>query len=503
MSADESIKDEELSGDTAVAEAEGEETPSLSLEVEVAKPSPCERRIAVTISREDIDRYLDNAYSELMPTASVPGFRAGRAPRKIVEQKFKGDVVDQVKGSLLMDSLTQVSEEQDFAAISEPDLDLEAVEMPDEGPLTFEFNIEVRPEFDLPKWKGLKINRPVHEYSKEDIDAQVEQMLARYGQLVPADEAAVEGDYLTANLVASHDGKEVASDEESVLRIRETLSFVDGQIEGFAKIAEGAKAGDKLSAKVTLTDNAPNVDLRGKEISLEIEVLEVKRLKLPELTEEFLQEIGNFEAEGDFRDAVQKNLERQLEHAQQQKARQQISELLAEAADWELPPALLKRQSVRELERATMEMQRSGFSEAEIRARENALRQNSKESTAASLKEHFILERIAEEEEVDVEEGDYDREIFLISMQSGESPRRVRAQLEKRGMMDVLRNQIIERKVMELVQAEAKFVDEPFDPPKQDVEAISFAAGGDLGDIPEATDSAESTEENAAETKDA
>ena len=497
MSADETIKDEELSGDTAVAEAEGEETTPLSLEVEVGKPSACERRIAVTISREDIDRYLDNAYSELMPNASVPGFRAGRAPRKIVEQKFKGDVTDQVKGSLLMDSLTQVSEEQDFAAISEPDLDLEAVEMPDEGPLTFEFNIEVRPEFDLPKWKGLKIARPVHEYSKEDVDAQIEQMLAKYGQLVPSEGAAADGDYLTVNLVVTHDGNEIARDEERVLRIRETLSFFDGKIEGFAKIADGAKAGDKLTAKLTLTDNAPNVELRGKEIALDFEVLDVKQLKLPELTEEFLQEIGNFEAEGDFRDAVQKNLERQLEHAQQQKAREQISELLAEAADWELPPALLKRQSVRELERAVMEMRRSGFSETEIRARENALRQNSKESTAASLKEHFILERIAEEEEVDVEEGDYDREIFLISMQSGESPRRVRAQLEKRGMMDVLRNQIIERKVMELVQEQAKFKDEPFDPPKQDVEAVSFAAGGGMGEIPEAT------ETEAAETEEA
>ncbi|MEM6798744.1 MAG: trigger factor, partial [Planctomycetota bacterium] len=184
----------------------------------------------------------------------------------------------------------------------------------------------------------------------------------------------------------------------------------------------------------------------------------------------------------------QKDLERQLEYAQQQKARQQISELLTDSADWELPPGLLKRQSVRELERAVMELRRSGFSEAEIRARENALRQNSTESTAASLKEHFILERIAEEESIDVEDGDYDREIFLMAMQSGESPRRVRAQLEKRGLMDVLRNQIIERKVMEVVQSNAEFDDEPYTPPRPTTEGVPFAAGGAEGDIPEAED---------------
>ena len=78
-----------------------------------------------------------------------------------------------------------------------------------------------------------------------------------------------------------------------------------------------------------------------------------------------------------------------------------------------------------------------------------------------SLKEHFILERIAEEENIEAEEGDFEKEIFLIAMQSGESPRRVRAQIEKRGLMDVLQNQIIERKVLELVQANAKFTDKP------------------------------------------
>lgn len=489
----EEIEDETTN--TAVAEApEGEDPQPLSLEVDIAKPSACERRIAVTVSRDDIDRYLDNAYSDLMPNASVPGFRTGRAPRKLVVQKFKDEVTDQVKGSLLMDSLAQVSETEEFAAISEPDLDLEAVEVPAEGPLTFEFKIEVRPEFDLPKWKGLELKRPVHEFGAEDIDAHIEQMLAKYGQLVPHEGPAEEGDYLVANLRGEADGKELARDEERVVRIRETLSLVDGRIEDFAKLATGAKEGDKLTVEVTLSGSAPNEELRGKAVTLEIEVLEVKKLRLPDLDEDFLKEIGNFESEGDFRDAVQKDLERQLEYEQQKVARGQISSSLTESADWELPPGLLKRQSVRELERAVMEMRRSGFSEAEIRARENELRQNSSASTAEALKEHFILERIAEEQDLDVEDGDYDREIFLMSMQSGESPRRVRAQLEKRGLMDVLRNQIIERKVMELVQSEAKFIDEEFTPPKTSAEGVPFAVGGAEGDIPEATE--EETDED-------
>jgi trigger factor len=245
-----------------------------------------------------------------------------------------------------------------------------------------------------------------------------------------------------------------------------------------------------------LTQDAPNAELRGRAIEVEFQVLDVKQLKLPELTEEFLQEIGSFKTEQELRDAIRQNLERQVEYQTQQDARRQITALLTKSADWELPPGLLDRQSARELERAVMELRRSGFSEAEIRARENQLRQNSKASTATALKEHFILERIAEEENVDAEEGDYEKEIFLIAMQSGESPRRVRAQLEKRGLMDVLRNQIVERKVLERVQKEAKFKDEKYEPPKVDTEAISMAAGGGSGAaIPSVTEAKEEADE--------
>ena len=91
----------------------------------------------------------------------MPGFRKGRAPRKLVESKFRHSVSDQVKGSLLMDSLSQVTDEQDFSAIGEPDFDYEAISVPDEGDFKFQFQIEVRPEFKTPDWKGAKLTKPV------------------------------------------------------------------------------------------------------------------------------------------------------------------------------------------------------------------------------------------------------------------------------------------------------------------------------------------------------
>jgi len=478
----------DVANDHGDGDDSGEAPEKLNLEVEIASPSACERHVTVTVSRADIERYMDRAYSELMPEASVPGFRAGRAPRKLVENRFKKEVSEQIKGSLLMDSLRQISEEQSFTAISEPDLNLDALEVPQEGPMAFEFDIEVRPEFDMPKWKGLKLIRPVRDFSDDDIDQNLQKMLTRFGELEPHDGPASEGDYLTVNIVTSSNGKQLVRDEDRVTQIRPTLSFSDGRLEGFDKLMNGVKAGDKRTGKVALTQDAPNEEVQGKEVDVEFEILEVKQLKLPELTEEFLQEMGGFDSEEKLREAIRANLQRQLEYEQQQGIRGQITSSLTEAANWELPPALLERQSARELERAVMELRRAGFSEAEMRARENQLRQNSAASTARGLKEHFILERIAEDAEIEAEEGDFEKEIFLMAMQSGESPRRVRAQIEKKGLMDVLQNQILERKVLELVQGEAKFKDEPYEPERLDEEAIYVAAGGGLQgeSIPEA-----------------
>jgi trigger factor len=237
-----------------------------------------------------------------------------------------------------------------------------------------------------------------------------------------------------------------------------------------------------------ISDGAPNEKLRGRQISAVIEVLDVKKLALPDLTPELLSEF-DFETEGDLRDAIEQNLQRQLEYHQQQQVRKQVTALLTAAANWDLPPAMLKRQSRREMERAKLELRRSGFSDEQILAHENRLRQSTETNTARALKEHFILERIAESENIEDEEADYDNEIRLIAAQSGESPRRVRAQLERQDLMDVLRNQIVENKTIQLILSHATFKDVPFVPERTDTESVDETAGGgddEESEIPEA-----------------
>jgi trigger factor len=502
---DEALEDQgvlgsaEIIADQAIAyegEEGEEEQPRLTLDVKIDDRSACERHITVAVSREDIDRYLDKEYSELMPEAHVPGFRPGHAPRKLVENRFRKEVIGRVKGSLLMDSLAQIHDDYDLSAIGEPDLDLETVEVPEQGPMTFEFDLEVRPRFDLPQWKGLQIEKPVREFTDADIDGALKRILTNRGRLVPVDGPAEPDDYITTNLTFKYGGQVLSSATEEVIRLRPVLSFRDCKIEGFDKAMAGVRAGETRELTTTISEDAPNTALRSQQVTGVFEVLEVKNLQLPELTPELLQELGGFELEADLRDAIKDTLGRRLEYQQRQRAREQITAALTVAADWELPPDLLQRQSHRELERAVMELQRSGFGEEEIRAHENLLRQNSRASTARALKEHFILERIAEDQQIDADEKDYDAEIAVIAKQTNESSRRVRARLEKHGSMDVLRNQIIERKVIDLILANAVFMEVPYQIDESDVAALELTAGGgDQSEIPDAKPGGEPAEE--------
>lgn len=483
------VKDDQLEGQTEGQEGaqdEAAERPKLALDVKIDKPSACERHVTVTVAREDIDRYFKEAFDEMAPKAQLPGFRPGRAPRKLVESQFRDQVADQVKGKILMESMTQISDEHEFSAISEPDFKYDTIELPDDGPMVFEFDLEVRPEFDLPQWKGLQIERPAHNYTDDEVREHLSKLLVRYGASETVEGEIQAGDQVHLCMNFSHNG-EVVNHAHETVEVRPTLSFADAQLEGFDKLLIGKKKGDKVEAKLKVSADAENEALRDQEVDAVFEIEEVQRVKLPELTEGFLDRIGGFADEAELMAEVRRELERQLAYQQQRKVRQQISAMLTESASWELPPDLLKRQARRELERAVMELQSAGFGNDVINAHANELQRNAMASTAAALKEHFILERIAEEEKIEAEPEDYDREIELIAEQSDESPRRVRARMEKRGLMDTLRNQIVERKVIERIAADAQIKDAPFDPPKNDVSAVAFAIGGPAhAHIPEA-----------------
>src|SRR5688572_8276185 len=192
-----------MADDTATAPPEdeaksGEETKpaddgKLKQTVEISDVGPCKKHVKITVERAAIDERFKEKFDELIKdrTAAVPGFRPGKAPRKFIERKFRPTVAEDVRREVLMASLQQLAEDSNISPLAPPDLDAEQLEIPDEGDFVYEFDVEVRPEFDLPEYKGMKIKKPVRKYGDADIQAELRRLLEPQGSLVPKDGKSV------------------------------------------------------------------------------------------------------------------------------------------------------------------------------------------------------------------------------------------------------------------------------------------------------------------------
>jgi trigger factor len=447
------------------AQGEEEAKKKLHQEVAIRDVGPCKKHIKVTVARDDLDHRLQEKFKELVVDSNVAGFRPGKAPRKVVERRYHKEVSDQVKAEVLLQSLEQLAEEHDVAPLAPPDIDPFKIELPREGPMIYEFEVEVRPQFDLPQYKGLKLKRPVRTFTDADVAEEERRLLAPYGQVAPKDDLTVElGDLVTTDITIRLNDQQVSRLAEQSIRVESRLVFKDGIAERFGAQLKGARPGEKRQVDISLSQNAAQENLRGQTVQATFEIKDVKTLRLPELTHEFLHTFGVHSVE-QFHELLRVFLQRRLEYQQRQSARDQVLAQIESASSWELPRDLLARQARKALARKVMEMQSEGISEEEIKSRESALRQDILRSTAQSLKEHFVMQKVAEAEKLDATEDDIQEEIERLAHQADESPRRVRARLEKDELMDTLAAEIIERKALDLILDSAEYEDIVLDQP--------------------------------------
>jgi trigger factor len=446
-------------GDTAVAEAPAEEgPPKLALEVEVDDIGPCRKHVKVTVPRSEIDFLHADVVSEFEGEAEVPGFRRGHVPAALIQKRFKNELADQVKQRVLVGSLEQIAEEHELDPISEPDIDVETLDIPDEGDFVYEFEVEVRPKFDLPDFSSIEIERPVRTVTDEDVDKYREEFLDQYAEIEPKDGPAEKGDQVELSFEFQHDGKTLNRIAEVHVEVNKILRFRDAELEGFDELLAGAEAGDARQAEFVVSQQAERIEMRGETVSAVIAVMDVSTRSLPKLDGDFLERIGVESAE-ELNNQIRGVLERQLEFEQRQSARKQVLEKITDSANWELPERLVMQQTENALRREILEMQQAGYTTQQIRARENRIRQQAVTETEQALKEHFVLDRVATTEEIQTEPEDVDREIVMMAMQRGESPRRVRARLVKSGMIENLDAQIRERKAVDFILSKVTYKD--------------------------------------------
>jgi trigger factor len=449
----------------------------LEIEVKIDDAGACKKHVKITIPRTEIDRQFDESLGAFQKEAQVPGFRPGRAPKTLVVKRFRKQVADQVKSTLLMETLEQVDRDYQLNPITQPRLDVAAIDLPEEGPMSFDLEVEVRPEFAAPAFKGLKVKRPVRTLTDKDVDVQFDRFLERYAQIVPKlDGAAQIGDYLTADLTFLKDDGSVLNEVKEIqFRLQPELRFQDGRIPEVGKALEGAKPEDVREVDAQLGSSVADPDLRGKAVKVKVKIHDLKQVRLPEVNQDFLTSIG-FDNVGELRDAVRDAMDRRIATQQRAAVRRQVLDELIAATPFELPADLVSRQEKGTISRLAMELRQEGFSPEEIRARQAEIRANAHEMTLRSLKEFFLLAKIAEAESIKVEDEDLELEIEAMAEKSNESVRRVRARVEKEGLSDALATQILERKALDRILESVEYEDVAVDEPEVDVETLDEAA---------------------------
>ncbi len=451
----------------------------LDIAVAISDVGPCKKHVKVTIPREEIDRQMDDSVDRLKRETPLPGFRPGRAPRALFLRRFRKELSDEVKSTLLQNSLKQIDEDYKLEPMSPPKLDLGAIELPLEGALDFELDVEVRPQFAVPNFKGLKIGKPNVEITDEDVELRTRWYLKRYGRLVPKVQGTAElGDTVTADLTfLGPDGAVVGEHKELEFRVARELRLQDGAAPGFDEAIAGAAIGDTRTVEFKAGSSVPVPELRSTTLSLQVHVKDLKTVELPEITPQFLHSVGVLSLE-DLHEEVRNRLTHRYAAEARQIVRNQVFDQLIKSTPFDLPTDLVAREERNTVSRMIAQLRDEGVSDDQIRAHVAEMRSNAHESTLRNFKEFLILAKIAEAEGIKVEDEDIEFEIGAIAARNDESPRRVRARLEKESGLDSLSERILDQKVVDLVLQHAEFVPLAVskNPPDDPVETLEVTA---------------------------
>jgi trigger factor len=261
----------------------------------------------------------------------------------------------------------------------------------------------------------------------------------------------------------------------------------------------GAKAGEERMVEIILSQEIESLHFRGQKVQALFTIHDIKETRTPEVTRDLLEDQFGVSTSEAFDEFVKIVLERRLEYTQRQEARKQVLEQLAVSTNWELPQDLLRRQASRTLSRRMLEMRNAGMSEEQIKGRRRLLEQDVLKNTANALKEHFVLQKIAELEDIEIEDDDIDKEIERIADRNNESFRKVKARMEKEDMIETIAADVLEQKALDLILNDAVYEDYEWNADEESGEVSTVSADA----VPESEAKAEvkaeeKTEEPAA-----
>jgi trigger factor len=432
--------------------------------------SPTRAKLLVEVPFEELKPSLDRAYKDIASQVQVPGFRKGKVPAVIIDQRFGRELVlENAINDALPDLYERAVAEAEVTPLGQPDVDV--TEISDGDLVKFTAEVDIRPDFELPEWEGLEVTVSATDVAESDVDAQLDELRGRFGTLTAVERAAQQGDFLVIDLDASRDGEPVPGAQASGMSY-EVGS--DTMIDGLDEAVLGLSAGESATFTSELAG-----DQEGVEADIEVRVTAVKERELPEADDDFAQEASEFDTLAELREDIREALLRSLRLGQVGEARDKVLDALLEATELPVPEGVVTRQI------------ESHFSDGHG---DDDHRAEIESSTRRSVKAQLVLDEIVSQQEVQVDQEDLTEYLIGAAQQQGMDPNEFAQQVVQSGSIPAVWADVARGKALALVMDKAVVTDES----GQVVDIARVKEDGSLGDpeevaATEATDTSEPT----------
>jgi len=428
--------------------------------VTIEQAGPCRKKVVVEIPEQAIKDATDRQYETLRKEAMVPGFRPGRAPRRLLEKRFGKEVAEQVKLKLLADAGDSAVKDSQLSVLREPDIDFEKVVLPESGALKFEFEVEVRPEFDLPVLEGIPVEKRKLQVTDDQITREIEQLQRWSGMWVPRQDGSVElDDQVIADVILKVEDVQEHEKLDNIEVFVRPKGFVAAvPVEDLDKLLVGAKPGDSRQSTVEVPGTYFKKEYRGKKVDIDIHVKDVKWLKPAPLDENFFKRFG-VDSENQMRENLRDNLQNRLEQQVRTEMTEQIYRYMLDNTDFELPTDIVADQATTVLQRNYSNLLKRGLGPEEIDRQIQQIQAASEQQAKQQLKTFFIMDKVAEKLGIEVTDEEINGQIAALAIQRHQRPERLKEQLTRDGSLAQFKLQVCEDKCVARLLESARIED--------------------------------------------
>ena len=438
--------------------------------------TPTRVRLTVEVPFAELKPELDSAYKKIGAQVRVQGFRPGKVPARILDQRVgRGAVIEEALQDAVPRLYGEAVEQSGVTPVAQPQV--EVTRMDDGVELAFTAEVDVRPDIELPSYDDISVTVDTVEVTDAEVDEQVEALRERFGTLSPVERAASDGDFLTLDLVATVDGEEVPGGTAQGL----SYQLGSGELlEGIDEALAGASAGDARTFQTALVAG----ELAGSTADVAVTVRAVNERSLPELTDQWASDTTGFETADAFRDDVRSRIDRAKRVQQGVEARDKVLEALLDRVEVPLPESVVTGE--REFRRSTMQQQLTqsgltveGYLEAEGKTQEE-LDTELAESADGAVKAQLVLDAVADKEELGITDAELSDQVVRRAQRAGVQPQEFAQQVVQGGQLPALIAEVRRGKALAMVMEAATIVDEAGTP--VDLEALREepAAGPDV-----------------------